>query len=515
MVSSRQSLPVDSDVEMLVDGVSLPETGDVMYLEGLATSAPGGNGEKKRRGKPKGSPNQKKGSPHVDEKRPTTPIPSDEDDDEDEEELPEDVGMSEQEDHQTPAPSTPQRSPSAAPVHSLRTPQTEDRTTPTVITPKGLESIDQIIAKMCGTMRTIPVKYESGYVYVFCEPTEETTFYKIGHAVCPETRLKDLQKNCFAGWTMYDRPYNPRNPIGECVRVENLAHYQLRNYACTFECRCKTKHREYFSGKKQAGLNMLQFWIDWLQREQPFGEDRHLTPFWADRVDALDMKMRSRLRHLFKCGQKGCAGRIDTHRGACQDCLETGWKLWTEPTSFERFEYGCRTQMMGWPRIQDLLLWLWKCGSFCISESTLFWTLDKMAYLPSLWTHFIKPAKDMVGWRFILCCVLFCLPGPFHGQFSVEPDKLIPGAIFVMVVFFIHSKPQETSVKSAPMSPEAKKRLQASSPLMAKGSPKTPDITPSTQEMTQVTPEGDRYLRVSPPEGTPSRPPRSKRDPAH
>ncbi|KAL5359275.1 hypothetical protein BJX96DRAFT_148096 [Aspergillus floccosus] len=198
-------------------------------------------------------------------------------------------------------------------------------------THKNPVSMDIILSKMCRVMRNIPQKTKgSGYVYAFFHPTNGSVCYKIGQTQDPQFREKAHRDGCeLKSWKLHQLS---QYPIQEYLRVEMLALRQLRNNGCDFGCHCTKQHKEYFIGNKQDGLNTLRLWIDWLEREKPFGDNRLLTPFWEDRVNAVDIRAgNARLRHLFQCHKTECVGRSPTRRGACQACLDAGVDSMDEP----------------------------------------------------------------------------------------------------------------------------------------------------------------------------------------
>ncbi|RJE24966.1 hypothetical protein PHISCL_02677 [Aspergillus sclerotialis] len=469
MVPGQKELPVDSDTPMSLSERPDPATESVLYPlqpeyspaldSGIDGENPEGSGEK--------------------EKRPDMPTQKDED---------ESIGameLCEEEDDHSRAPTTPPRQISSA-NFANRFPTsvgTEDKVIPTAITPerKEPESMDRILRKMCKVMRNIPKKATgSGFVYVFSHPTNGAAFYKIGQTQDPKFREKTHRDTCeLSSWELHELP---QFPFQEYSRVESLALSQLRNNGCDFECHCAKKHVEYLIGDKQNGLNTLKLWIDWLAREKPFDDDRRLTPFWEDRVNAIDIKSGDgRLRHLFHCHKAECIRRIPTRRDACQECLDAGWMRWTNPTAWEKFEY-------------------------------------KMTCVFSTLMDYFNLVQNTIGWRLILCLILYCLPGPFHARLGI-----VQCLSFSVPTYLIHlgSRDNSKHKRRRPKITEWSPGLQQSPftpmkfPLRGRLSLPSPtrlffvarDVergTPPTTDITQLTPQSIDHLSTSSPLTTPS-----------
>lgn len=128
---------------------------------------------------------------------------------------------------------------------------------------------------------------------------------------------------------------------------------ELGNLNCSFDCRCNTKHREYFKTTKAEAKEVLDFWGGWL-KSKPYDNRFQLLPFWQDRLRLLG---GDELEHD-RCSSPECQSSTDLLASLCQACLRLRLVAWVKVTPFDLFEYECRTKIPSKP-IRQLILKQW------------------------------------------------------------------------------------------------------------------------------------------------------------
>jgi hypothetical protein len=192
-----------------------------------------------------------------------------------------------------------------------------------------------------------------GYAYLFADPSDEAGYFKLGKSENPREREKVHQSKCkHPTFTVLDML-----PRGLSVpwygRLESLAHAELANMKYSFDCSCGTPHKEYFTGRVEEALEILNCWSGWLQLN-PYDDDLQLTPFWRDRLRLLGGKSFSHPR----CPSTECRSARDIGSSSCQACLRLRLKAWTDVTDFDYFEYKCRMRI-GWEFLRQVMYLMW------------------------------------------------------------------------------------------------------------------------------------------------------------
>lgn len=211
---------------------------------------------------------------------------------------------------------------------------------PPSFTPKR-RTIQEIFYDMEKVMRN-SYKAEMGHAYVLYDDLNQDPTFKLGSSTQILKRMKTHQHKCRPSWRSIQRP---AGNILAPMRLERLAQRELQNFKCEVQCRCGTPHTEYFWGSKDVGVEVLDFWSEWLQGKgngelkdlEPYDRSGRLKDFWTDRLDLF----QASINEYFRCGDPQCADNQEGKR-ACQDCLRAGWKRWAEPTRADELEYACR-----------------------------------------------------------------------------------------------------------------------------------------------------------------------------
>ncbi|RAK90300.1 hypothetical protein BO79DRAFT_263027 [Aspergillus costaricaensis CBS 115574] len=196
---------------------------------------------------------------------------------------------------------------------------------------------EAILSHMHNIIRGHYNENNQGYAYVYRDSKDECQRFKIGSTDRPEDRKKELDKQCkLKNWELVQ---DPKMPIWEYKRLERLAHSELQNFRCDTICPGDgMKHREYFYGSNATASEVLGRWSRWLVDHEPYDKKSELKPFWSDRLECfMANKMAS---FYFNCRKATCSQR-ESSPVACQECLQRGWKVWTEPTTLDKVKYYC------------------------------------------------------------------------------------------------------------------------------------------------------------------------------
>lgn len=195
---------------------------------------------------------------------------------------------------------------------------------------------EAILSNMHNIIRGHYNENNKGYAYVYRDSKDECQRFKIGSTDRPEDRKKELDKQCkLKGWELVQ---DPTMPIWEYKRLERLAHSELKNFRCDDICPGDgMRHREYFYGSNATASEVLGRWSRWLVDHEPYDKSE-LKPFWSDRLECFTANKMASL--YFNCRKSTCSRR-DSSPVACQECLQIGWKVWTEPTIFDKVRYYC------------------------------------------------------------------------------------------------------------------------------------------------------------------------------
>jgi hypothetical protein len=211
---------------------------------------------------------------------------------------------------------------------------------PPSFTPKR-HTIQEIFYDMKTVMRN-SYKAEPGHAYVLYDDLNQDPTFKLGSSTQIPKRLKNHKQKCRPTWRSIQRP---AGNILAPMRLERLAQRELQNFNYDKQCACGTGHTEYFWGSKDVGVEVLDFWSEWLQGKgkgelkdpEPYDRNGRLKDFWTDRLDLF----QASINEYFRCGDPQCAESQEETR-ACQACLRAGWKRWAEPTRADELEYACR-----------------------------------------------------------------------------------------------------------------------------------------------------------------------------
>ncbi|GFF88011.1 hypothetical protein IFM61606_05820 [Aspergillus udagawae] len=255
---------------------------------------------------------------------------------------------------------------------------------------------------------------KQGHAYIYADPSNEAGYFKLGKSESPLQREKEHQDKC-------------KRPAFEVVgmvplevsvpwfsRLESLAHAELANMKYTFDCPCSKTHREYFTGRVQEALEILNFWSSWLQCN-PYDEEFQLSPFWRDRLRLLGGKAFSHLR----CPNAECLSTADIGSSSCQACLRLRLKAWTDVTESDYIEYECRMRI-GWGFLRQVMYLMWR--RFGNRILILIDGYEKMARLAAFlwapttqlyhllllvfWLWFSSNASHKSFWYYAISCFL-------------------------------------------------------------------------------------------------------------
>ncbi|KAL3479344.1 hypothetical protein BJX99DRAFT_77103 [Aspergillus californicus] len=199
--------------------------------------------------------------------------------------------------------------------------------------PRSTESIVQDLSAV------IKKEYsqDEGQTYILSDPEGNSPFYKIGKSNAASNRLAQHKRNC--GLKNWNLQIKPSSKIKQSLRLERLAQTELKNFNCAPQCVCRVQHSEYYLGDPKDGLDALQGWSHWLVQHKPYGDDDQLASFWDDRLD----KFLTDIPRYFKCGGDDC--HKPDKGPACQGCVRSGWRLWTQPTPQDFLEYACQVNI--------------------------------------------------------------------------------------------------------------------------------------------------------------------------
>ncbi|KAL4744069.1 hypothetical protein BDV11DRAFT_176823 [Aspergillus similis] len=235
--------------------------------------------------------------------------------------------------------SEPTRSPPpSSPPSSLSPPSPPSPPPP--FTPKR-HTIQEIFYDMKKVMGN-SYRAEPGHAYVLYDDLNQDPTFKLGSSTQIQQRVKNHQLRCRPSWRSIQRP---SGNIPAPARLERLAQRELQNFQCDVHCPCGTEHTEYYWGSKDVGVEVLDFWSEWLQGKgkgelnglEPYDRNGKLKDFWTDRLDQFQASMNE----YFRCRNPQCA-KNQENAPACQACLRAGWKRWAEPTRADELDYACR-----------------------------------------------------------------------------------------------------------------------------------------------------------------------------
>ncbi|KAA8645071.1 GIY-YIG nuclease family protein [Aspergillus tanneri] len=191
-----------------------------------------------------------------------------------------------------------------------------------------------------------------GQAYIYGDPKNEAGYFKVGRSKTAMRRVQGLQKCKHYTFELIDVVPRERKIRG-FGRLESLAQAELTNMKYSFDCKCFTVHREYFTGQNHEALEIVASWFSWL-KHNPYDEAFRLSPFWTDRLDLLGGDAFSHLR----CPSAQCHSNEDIGGSSCQACLRIRLKAWIYVTDFDYFKYECRMRV-GRESIRKAMYWMW------------------------------------------------------------------------------------------------------------------------------------------------------------
>ena len=104
-----------------------------------------------------------------------------------------------------------------------------------------------------------------GFIYIYHEDT--TGDYKIGRTranVGVEKRLKQHRRKCCKSLRLVGKFFTRNHE-----HAELMIHQELRangNWIKFKDCRCKTKHQEFFRGNENELIDCIAFWTDFFNQ---------------------------------------------------------------------------------------------------------------------------------------------------------------------------------------------------------------------------------------------------------
>lgn len=304
-------------------------------------------------------------------------------------------GLDEARSHDADDQTLDQQTSAPAEASNSESPQTGDSAEPLPSFTPNRHTLLEIFCDMRDVM-TAPYDDKRGQVYILYDLQEESPFFKIGKSTDTKKRtVTHLQKCQLKTWASRARP---ATPIRMPMRLERLVQAELQNLNYVPDCHCTVNHIEYFWGRKEIGLESLDFWCQWLQRHEPYDCDGQLKGFWTDRLEVF----QGNIDRYFRCGSFSCAEQGED-TPACRYCLRAGWKKWSKPTPEDELDYACRANIP-LKQIQQGIQWLNRFGFVKTSSLVSFanaiglllsicrWLSDPSVYLSLI------PLRLMVFW---------------------------------------------------------------------------------------------------------------------
>ncbi len=155
--------------------------------------------------------------------------------------------------------------PSGPPRPALRAarPKTEARSASDPLPSRGQKNSPNISDTAIETLIRQPPNAREGRasVYVMTATHNETPIVKIGFTTSVDQRIKRLEQTCHG--IRFHRSTTDLHPPPidlYYMTVEKLAHAELQHVRYSFDCACKTRHREYFSVDAATARHIVQRW---------------------------------------------------------------------------------------------------------------------------------------------------------------------------------------------------------------------------------------------------------------
>ncbi|KAL3455410.1 hypothetical protein BJX64DRAFT_282093 [Aspergillus heterothallicus] len=242
--------------------------------------------------------------------------------------------------------------------------------------------LEDVVMEVAYILRTKSNPSGEGLTYVFADPTGRNKFYKIGSAKNVSKRANEHRSICELSSFRVQR--KPAIPIRQYKRLEKLAQAELINMSYDPNCVCAIQQRQYFWGREQTAIEILEFWSKWLVKHSPYDKDGNLLPFWEHRLRVFE----SNVQKYFDCQGPKCIKR-STDTLACPICLRSGWKAFAEPNGREKIEFASRTQI-GSEWAHKILMYLHKY--IPIKEDIYLASVDGIGWAMSQMDRFKSPA---------------------------------------------------------------------------------------------------------------------------
>ncbi|KAL3469695.1 hypothetical protein BJX99DRAFT_251781 [Aspergillus californicus] len=241
--------------------------------------------------------------------------------------------------------------------------------------------LEDVVYEVAYMLRAKSKPPAEGFTYVFADPTGRNRFYKIGSAKNVSKRANEHRSICNLSFFRVQR--KPAIPLRQYKRLEKLAQAELINMSYDPNCVCDIQPHQYFYGREQTAIEILEFWSKWLMKHCPYDSNGHLLPFWEHRLRVF----QTNIPKLFDCGGAKCLKRTSDTM-ACPICLRTGWKAWAEPSGTDKIEFASRTQI-GSEWAHKVLLYLHK--HMPIPEHVWVTCIDGLAQSMSMCARFKSP----------------------------------------------------------------------------------------------------------------------------
>ncbi|EUC41070.1 hypothetical protein COCMIDRAFT_107177 [Bipolaris oryzae ATCC 44560] len=115
---------------------------------------------------------------------------------------------------------------------------------------------------------------EQGYIYILRD--WENGLFKIGFAKDPKLRIKQHNK---CGRDL--KTVHVSHRIKWAKRAERLVKLDLKHLCRPWFCSsCQQRHGEYFQVTEERAKEIVERWVDWINRCQPYGADGNINPLW-------------------------------------------------------------------------------------------------------------------------------------------------------------------------------------------------------------------------------------------
>ncbi|KAJ4375380.1 hypothetical protein N0V83_002466 [Neocucurbitaria cava] len=146
-------------------------------------------------------------------------------------------------------------------------------------TDKGKESSAQRVhAKLLKQARKQLTKgEEEGHIYIFCDP-KKRGILKIGRTKHVDERFKRHMKCGLQVEEVYIS-----HLVQHVKRAESLVKIDLSHLCRPWQCfRCSEEHGEWFKVGPAKAKEVVNQWVTWINKQNPYGNDKNMKPIWND-----------------------------------------------------------------------------------------------------------------------------------------------------------------------------------------------------------------------------------------